>query len=72
LNTPHRTAALLVLLLSFALPLASADAKVNENATRLKHDVLSTFATWVPFLVLFCLIACALAAIGIHLWGPMK
>lgn len=68
----HKLAAigitLFVTVLSFA-PLAAADASVDENVTALKRDIVSTLATWIPFVVLFTLLGLAMASIGIHLFG---
>jgi hypothetical protein len=50
-------------------PLAAADSSVDENVTALKRDIVSTLATWIPFVVLFTLLGLAMAAIGIHLFG---
>lgn len=68
----HKFAALGIILcvtvISLA-PLAAADASIDQNVTALKRDIISTIATWIPFVVLFSLLGVALAAIGLNLWG---
>ena len=71
--TPNKTtlllaAATLVFVgLAVATPMATADS-VSENVTLLQNGIISTIATWVPFVVLFTLLGLAMSAIGIHLF----
>lgn len=68
----HKLAALATALLATAIsfaPFAAADASIDQNITALKRDIISTIATWIPFVVLFSLLSVALAAIGLNLWG---
>lgn len=52
-------------------PLAAAeDQSVTENVTAMKNGIVSTLATWIPFVILFTLLGLALAALGIN-WGGL-
>jgi hypothetical protein len=46
-----------------------ADASMDQNVTAMKASIIGTLATWVPFVLLFILLGCALSAVGLHLWG---
>lgn len=53
------------------VPLAAAEDKsVDENVTAMKNGIVSTLATWIPFVILFTLLGLALAALGIN-WGGL-